>query len=107
MGLFVNTIGFVDEVYHDTGLYMVKMPSHCLCLYQVDIELGDWLCVDDFVQVAHGLFLGKQGTVRKVDVKGNIERATLPSNMSQGSLAQPQLILNSTSLMIENSLPSC
>ena len=105
-GPFVDTIGFVDEVYHGTGWYMVKTPSRCLRLYRANIELEDRLCVDDFVRVVHGPFLGKQGTVRKVDVKGNIEIATLPSNVSQASLAQPQSILNSTSLMTENSLPS-
>lgn len=87
-GMFADMVGFVNDVYHGTGWYVVKTASHSLRLYRTSMELEDRLCVQDFVRItARGPFLGKQGTVRKVDAEGNVEVATIYSHVSQTSLA--------------------
>ena len=76
-------VGFINNIYHGTGWYVVKTASHSVQLYQTSMELEDQLCIHDFVQItAHGPFFGKQGTARKVDAKGNVEVATIYSHIS-------------------------
>ena len=92
---FIDIVGLVDRIVNSTGWYIVKTPSLCLCLYQMHIDLEDWLCVEDFVWITvHGLFFGKQGTVRKVDADRNIEVAALPNDVSWVFLTHPHSILN-------------
>ena len=106
-GLFVDIVGSVDRIINSTGWYIVKTPTLCLRLYRTHIDLEDRLCVDDLVRITvHGLFFGKQGTIKKVDAEGNIEVAALPSDVSWVSLTHLHSVLNS-SLMAENSSPFC
>ena len=53
----------------------------------MNLELEDWLCVQDFVQVTvQAPFFGKQGMVRKVDAEGNVEVAAITSDVSRHQL---------------------
>lgn len=84
-GPFANMIGTVVHIYHRIGWYTIKTLTCNLWIYRMDIELGDRLCMDDYVWVitTDGPFLGRCSVVKKVDAEGNIEMEAHPSNVSK------------------------